>query len=66
LSDLYSKFKYLFGTDHVLQGISWANGESAGDCTATVNDFYEKRVIDANVVMVIALEFNPLRPLKAN
>jgi glucose/arabinose dehydrogenase len=46
-------------TDHVLQGISWASGESAGDCTATVNAYYEKRVVDTTAEMPMELGPTP-------
>jgi cytochrome c len=42
-----------------LQGISWASGESAGDCTATVNAYYEKRVVDTTAEMPMELGPTP-------
>ena len=34
--------------EHILQGIRYAAGVEAGDCTATVDAFFEKTVLDTN------------------
>ncbi|NNM01114.1 MAG: PKD domain-containing protein, partial [Gammaproteobacteria bacterium] len=41
---------------HILEGIKWAAGDTAGDCGATVNENFEKVVLDTNVFNPIALD----------
>jgi hypothetical protein len=41
----------------VIQGIAWASGQIEGDCTATVDKYYEKVVVDPNVYQVIHFNY---------
>ena len=45
--------------EHVLQGIRYAAGVEAGDCTATVDAFFEKAVLDENTTNPMHLDIAP-------
>ncbi|MBX2822611.1 MAG: ThuA domain-containing protein [Rhodothermaceae bacterium] len=45
--------------EHLLQGIKYAAGVIDGDCTATVDAFFEKAVLDANTTNPMHLDIAP-------